>query len=454
MKFDETILRLADIRGIYPTQINKEFAAHLGKVFAQLIKNNKKKYCVVGHDNRFGGPDLTKSLIEGLRSMGVNIIYVGLVTTPMLNYASRKLGIEYGIMVTASHNPKEYNGFKLFGKNYLHCSNEELKEVYDNLLKEAPLSSKVKGNIEYVDVSQEYVEYTLSKINLRKKLKVVVDCGNGTSSVIVHKMFENVLCNPIFIYCDSNPNFPNHHPDPNVKANLQDLCVAVKKNHADIGVTYDGDCDRIGVVDDKGNIIDSDILMAVICEHSLKNIVNKDILIDIKCSKSLEDKIKEMKGNVIVETASSAIQERIIIENKIVFGGGYSNHLFLTDKHYGYDDGMYMSLRVIEMLSNSNMSLSSMLKSINKYYNTDEIKIPVEDKKKFKIVEKVKDYCDFNSYIYSELDGLKIFLTNGWALVRASNTGPDLTLRFEATSMSHLKSIKNEFMDVIGILDK
>lgn len=455
MKFDTSILREADIRGIYPDQINGEFAKRLGQVFGTYVLSIKKSFVVVGHDNRFGGPDLTKNLVEGLISTGIDVIYIGLVTTPMFNYAARKLGQEYGIMITASHNPKDDNGFKLFGKNYQHCDYDELETIY-NALQNSDFKLKTgKGKIDHIDVSDSYAKYLSEIINPgHKKIKAVVDCGNGTASVIIRKVYENLPFETEFLYCDSNPNFPNHHPDPNVKANLAKLAKAVKHCRADLGLAYDGDADRCGFVDNKGNIIEADILMAIMCKDIIKNSDNKTVLIDVKCSKTLEDAINEAGGNILIETPSSARQERIINEQKINFGGGYSNHIFFADRHPGYDDGIYVGLRVQELLSNSNKALSDLTKGLNHYYNTEEIKVKTTDAKKFEIVEGIKKYCNTQKYEYSTIDGIKVFKDNGWALIRASNTGPNLTLRFESKTESGLKKIQKEFMDVLSILQK
>lgn len=455
MRFDTSILREADIRGIYPDQVSGEFATRLGAVFGTIAQNKGKKYAVVGHDNRYGGPHLTKNLVEGLISTGIDVIYIGLVTTPMFNYACRKLGQEYGVMVTASHNPKEDNGFKVFGKNYQHCDYDELESIYSALQDPEFKLKTGRGTIDHIDVVDSYADYVAKSINPgNKQMKVVIDCGNGTASTIVKQVYDKLPFETVYIYSDSNPSFPNHHPDPNVKENLAKLQKAVKKNKADIGLAYDGDCDRCGFVDNKGNIVEADVMMAILAKDIIKNNDNKTILIDVKCSKVLEDEIKKAGGEILIETPSSAKQERIMFEKKLNFGGGYSNHIFFGDRHPGYDDGIYIGLRVQEMLTNSNQSLSDITKKLPKYYNTGEIKVKTTDDKKFKIVEGIKQYCDTHNYEYSTVDGIKAFKEDGWALVRASNTGPNLTLRFESTTEAGLKEIQQEFQDVLGILQR
>ncbi len=455
MVFNKSILREADIRGIYPNEVNGKFAYRLGQVFGTFIIKNKHHYCVVGHDNRFGGPDLTKNLIEGLISTGVDVDYIGLVTTPMLNYASRKLGQEYGAMVTASHNPRNDNGFKLFGKDYMHCNHDELKVIYDNLCDDKFHPSKGDGSINHIDIDGSYVKYVAGLTNPgNRHMNVVIDPGNGTTATIIKRIYDRLPYNVKYINADSNPNFPFHHPDPNVKANLVDLCKEVKRMNADIGIAYDGDGDRVGVVDNKGRVIDMDVMMAIMAPIIIKNNPEKPILLDVKCSNVLKDVIMDVGGKYLEDTPSSARQEDIMFYNDLDFGGGYSNHVFFGDRHPGYDDGIYAGLRFQEMLSHTNKHLSDMTKHLPKYFNTDEIKIKTTDDKKWDIVNGVKEYADLHKYKYMTTDGIKVIKENSWALVRASNTGPNLTLRFEAKSKRGLTMIQNEFMDVIGIISK
>ncbi len=455
MKFDTSILREADIRGIYGTQITEEFAHRLGTVFGTYLKKVGAFYCVIGHDNRFGGVELTNKLIEGVLSTGMDVVDIGLVTTPMLNFACHYLGLEYGVMVTASHNPKEDNGFKLFGEKYQHCSVEVLDKIYHDL-KDTKFKAKTgKGSLKSIDVSSLYAkEMAKSILPGKKKMRVVVDCGNGTASIIIRKVYELLPFDTIYLFCDSDPGFPNHHPDPNVKENLMSLSEAVKHYQADIGIAYDGDCDRAGFVDNKGEVVEADIMMAVLAKDILKNAKNKTILTDVKCSKTVEDEVKKYDGKIMEATPSSARQETIMLDHKIPFGGGYSNHLFFMDRHQGYDDGIYVGLRVQEMLSNEKDSLHELVSKLNKYYNTEEIKVKTTDALKFKIVDEVIKYCDDHHYKYNTIDGIKVYKENAWALVRASNTGPNLTLRFEGTTPRELKKIQEEFMNVLKKLEK
>lgn len=455
MNFDKSILREADIRGVYGSQITPSFATRLGLVYGSYLREKKLTKIVVGHDNRIGGNVLAKNLIEALISTGIDVVFIGLVTTPMLNFAARELEIEYGIMITASHNPACDNGFKLFGKNYQHCDYDELNTIYNRLSDEKTKIYSGNGNVINLEINDLYSKYLRNAIKLgSRKMKVVVDPGNGTASVIVKKVYNRFPFDVIFINDESDPTFPNHHPDPNVKANMRELCDAVLLYNADLGLAYDGDADRCGFVDNNGEVIDADIMMALMCKDIIKNSKNKTVLIDVKCSNTLRDEINKCKGNIYLDTPSSAKQERVMLEHDISFGGGYSNHIFFRDKHPGYDDGIYVGLRVQEMLSHTTNNLSDMLKKLNHYYHTDEIKVKTTDELKFKIIEEIKEYANNKKYQIDETDGVKVIKDNSWGLLRASNTGPNLTLRFEATTKDELKNIQHELMSILNKIMK
>ena len=452
---DTSILRKWDIRGIYPTQINEEVASIIGYANAVYLKEKKIKDCIIGRDNRIGGALLTKHLINSLTDSGINVIYLDLVTTPMLNFACHKLNINYGIMVTASHNPKNDNGFKIFGNKCLHLETDELNYLYNLIKSNKKEISNYKGFTKNVSIKNLYVNDLINDINIKnKKLKVVIDCGNGTASIIIKEIYKNLNCDTIFLYSESDPTFPNHHPDPNVFENLRDLRNMVIENDADLGIAYDGDADRVGIVDDKGNIIESDKLMAIYSKFILKESENKNIVIDVKCSMALEDAIKNYGGNSIMVCNGSAYIESYINSYPAIFGGEYSGHVFFNDRHYGYDDGIYAGLRLQEILCNTNKKLSELSNDYMNLYNTPELKIKCDDKIKFDIVNQIKKYAITKNYKYNDIDGIRVNFEDGWALVRASNTGPNLTLRFEATSEARLNEIKDEFMNLVKDLNK
>lgn len=455
MSLDTSILRKWDIRGIYPEQINENVANQVGFAYAKFLKENNIDSCIVGRDNRIGGEKLSDALIYGLTESGINVINLGVVTTPMLNFACHKLSNPYGIMITASHNPKNDNGFKVFGDKCLHLETKKLNHFYDLVKANKKEISDVKGNIKNYNIKELYIEDLIYKINLdKKRLKVVIDCGNGTASTIIRDVYKNFNCDVIYLYSESDPNFPNHHPDPNVFENLIDLCNMVKATNSDLGIAYDGDCDRVGIVDNNGNVLETDKLMSIYSKDIIKNNDNKNIIIDVKCSMALEDAIKRQGGNSIMVCNGSAYIETFVNEYPAIFGGEYSGHVFFNDKHYGYDDGIYAGLRLQEILCKEDKKLSELTKDYQKLFNTPEIKISCSDDKKFDVVENIKNYCKEKNYEYLDIDGVRVKFSDGWALVRASNTGPNLTTRFEATTEKRVSELKEEFINLINDLVK
>lgn len=455
MSLDTSILRKWDIRGIYPEQINENVAKQVGFAYAKFLKENNIDSCIVGRDNRIGGEKLSDALIYGLTESGINVINLGVVTTPMLNFACHKLSNPYGIMITASHNPKNDNGFKVFGDKCLHLETKKLNHFYDLVKANKKEISDVKGNIKNYNIKELYIEDLIYKINLdKKRLKVVIDCGNGTASTIIRDVYKNFNCDVIYLYSESDPNFPNHHPDPNVFENLKDLCNMVKATNSDLGIAYDGDCDRVGIVDNNGNVLETDKLMSIYSKDIIKNNDNKNIIIDVKCSMALEDAIKRQGGNSVMVCNGSAYIETFVNEYPAIFGGEYSGHVFFNDKHYGYDDGIYAGLRLQEILCKEDKKLSELTKDYQKLFNTPEIKISCSDDKKFDVVENIKNYCKEKNYEYLDIDGVRVKFSDGWALVRASNTGPNLTTRFEATTEKRVNELKEEFINLINDLVK
>ena len=452
---DFSVLRKWDIRGVYPDQINEELARRVGNAYAAFLNEHNINTCVVGKDNRIGGDVLENELISALTNSGISVIYLGMVTTPMLNYACHKLNYEYGIMITASHNPKCDNGFKIFGKDCLHLETKELNYFYDLIKENKKVNSKDKGTIISVNIKDSYVKDTLRNLDVnKKKLKVVLDCGNGTASVVIKDMYKNLNCDVTYLYSESDPTFPNHHPDPNVFENLRDLQKTVIEKKADLGIAYDGDADRVGIVDNKGNIIETDKLMSIYSKFILPKNDNKNIIIDVKCSSALEDSIKKNNGNSIMVCNGSAYIESYVHDFPAVFGGEYSGHVFFNDKHFGYDDGIYAGLRLQEILCNTDKKLSELTDDYETLYNTPEIKIKASDDIKFKIIEEIKKYCINKNYEFLDIDGVRVKFIDGWALVRASNTGPNLTLRFEAKTEIRRYEIKEEFINLVNSLNK
>lgn len=446
---DENIFRAYDIRGVYNDDLTDDFAYLLGRAFGSKLRLDNKSETIVGYDNRLSSVPLYNTLVKGITDSGIDVINIGLVTTPMYYFAWKLFNGTSGIMITASHNPKEYNGFKISFNGIYNAYGEYIQEFKEYIKKGIFLEGN--GKITTVKIKDQYMAFVLERIKLgNRKLKIVVDAGNGTASIVIKDILDQLDIDYIPLYCESNPLFPNHHPDPSVAKNIKVLSETVVREKADVGFGYDGDADRIGLVDEQGKMISIDHFMIIIIRHILKGLPDKRILFDVKCSKSLEDEIIKLGGTpVLSRTGNSYLRARIVSDN-ILFGGELSGHVFFNDKFPGYDDGIYASLRMIEILSETDQKISDLLKGINHYYATDEIKMEVADNIKFALIEKIKDYAQSKNYNFLTLDGCKVIFDDGFALVRASNTGPNITLRFEALTEKRLTDIEDEFMNIIN----
>ena len=448
----KTIFREYDIRGEYKTQIDEDTAYTVGLAFGTKIRSLRKNVCVVGHDNRLSGESLTNALLEGITSTGVSVKYLGLVTTPMYYFACLYLKIDCGVMVTASHNPVGDNGFKIAVENYDNICGKKVEELYDIAMKSE--FEKGSGEIETVDVRNAYLERLTRDIKIDRRLKVVIDPANATTSILVHDVFDKLNLDIVYINDVSDGSFPSHHPDPSVPENMVQLREKVLEVGADLGIGYDGDGDRLGIIDELGNIVAIDTFMAIVWDDIFESAKNKTALFDVKCSKQLEDEIVRLGGTPYIYRTGNSYLKYKVKEMDLTFGGELSGHVFFRDKWDGFDSGIYASLRLIEIVSKSGRRLSELYNHLTVYYSTPEIKIKTTEEKKFKIVESVLEYCNENDVEVITVDGVRAKFEDGWALVRASNTGPNLTLRFEAKTEDRLESIRNEYMSLVESLNK
>ena len=433
---NQTIFRAYDIRGIYNEQITDETAYILGKSFGSYVQLKGKKEVLVGYDNRLSSPNLANNLIKGLLETGVNVTNLGLVTTPMLYYARQHLNKWAAIMITASHNPSNHNGFKISFDENGNAAGQEIIDFRDFTNK----NEFVKGNgiLSNYDIKNEYINLIVSNLKINKNIKAVFDCGNGTVSLILKDILDKLNITYDLLYCDSDPTFPNHHPDPSISSNLVDIQNAM-----------DADGDRVRIIDNKGNIINSDVYMIMMYRYLKDKIVNK-ALYDVKCSKSLIDELNKLNYEHIMYRTGNSYMYRKFHEEKIEFAGEYSGHMWFGDRFYGFDDGLYAGLRMIELLSNSDKKLDELYNDINVYYATDELKINTTEEKKYQAVEEVKKYAISKNYKYNDIDGIRVEFADGWALIRFSNTGPIISARFEANTKQRLQKINDEFMKIIN----
>lgn len=443
------IFRGYDIRGKVREELDEDTAYTIGLGFGSYIRKLGKTTCIVGHDNRVSSPVLYNALIKGITETGIDVIALGLCTTPMYYYACIKLNIFSGVMVTASHNPKDDNGFKFAFDEKGNCKGQEIKDFLAFILEKDFMSGE--GKVKEYDIKDDYL--TLFKNNLsfgNERLKVVIDPENGTTSIIAKELYEMFPIDLITINGISDGTFPNHHPDPCVEENLEELKKKVLEEKADIGLAFDGDGDRLGVISNEGKFIPTDKVMIIIIRDIIDKVSKKEFLYDVKCSKSLSDEIEKLGGKGICSRTGNSYTKARVREDNLPFGGELSGHVYFRDRWPGFDSGLYAGLRLLEILSKTKKKVAELLLGINEYFSTEEIKVPSLDEKKFQVIEKIKDYVIKNNYQYLDIDGIKVLYDDGWALVRASNTGPNITLRFEAKTKERLEKLKEEYLNLVN----
>ncbi len=449
----DKIFREYDIRGKVPSEINEEVAYKIGLGYGSYLQENlNQKACVIAHDNRVSSESLNKSLIKGLLETGINVIDYGLTTTPM-HYYARYINNLYGIMITASHNPKDENGFKFSFDKYANARGSMVKDLKKYIDKGKFI--KGVGKLEHKDIKDDYIEYVISHLKFgKKRIKVVLDLANGTTSCIARSIYEKLNIDLTIINEESDGTFPNHHPDPSIEDNLEELKAKVLETKADIGIGFDGDGDRIGIVDEKGQMVSIESYGIIIVRNIIDKVKNKKFLYDPKCSDTFKDEVIRLGGiPVISRTGTSYTQEKILREN-IPFGIQFVGHISLNDRLFSTESAMYSSLRIIEILSKTDKTLSELIATTPKYLNTDEEKFASTDTKKLEVIQNIKKYCDSKKYKYIEIDGLKITFKDCWAYVRASNTGPNVNLRCEAHNQEDLDNIHQLLITLIAIYNK
>lgn len=449
MKVNKLMFREYDIRGIYNEDIDEEVSYLIGRAFASKLTKLGLNKTVLAHDNRLSSPVIKENLLRGLIDSGITVYDLGLASTPMCYFATNYYNVNTSMMITASHNPKEYNGFK-FSYNGIHNAfGDQVREIYDIIERKDFVDGQ--GKVIPKDIRSEYIKLLTSNIKLgKRKIKVVYDCGNGTTSIIADDIFKRLNVEAIPLYNISDGSFPNHHPDPCVEENNKDLKEMVIKNKADLGVGFDGDGDRVGIIDEKGNMIDIDKYMIIMWRYLCDKVNKKEGFFDVKCTKALEDELTKLGVKPIETRTGNSYTRKISHDGNYPLGGELSGHVYYRDKFPGYDDGIYAGLRIVERLSHTNEKLSELLNGINKYYSTKELKIQVEDSEKFKIIDKVKEYAVSKNYNIVTLDGVKVKFDDGFALVRASNTGPNITMRYEGSTKLRLKELEEEFTNVVN----
>ena len=448
---DESIFREYDIRGIVPNQINEDSIKAIAHAIANKCHDEKVNELALGRDGRLSGNEILLVLSKQLRLLGINIVNVGLVTSPLLYFAAKKLKSKSGVMITGSHNPKNYNGFKIVINDSPVSGTEIL-----NLISNKRNHSKDSGSeIFKENLMDEYIaEVTSQTTQNSKKIKVVVDCGNGSAGKIGPKLMRALGYEVVELFCEIDGNFPNHHPDPGKVENLQDLIKAVEKEGADIGIAFDGDGDRLGVISNLGEIIYPDQLMMIFSKAVLEKNKGREIVFDVKCTNLLAEIISEAGGMPVMSPTGHFHIKNTLKKTNAPLAGEMSGHIFFNDEWYGFDDGHYSAFRLIEIIKNSESSIGAIFDELPKAYSTPEININIDEDKKFKIVEDFVSQSEFGEGEKITIDGLRVNFDDGWGLLRASNTTPKLVLRFEANSPERLNEIRNIFLNQLKIIDE
>ena len=445
MQVTKSIFREYDIRGIYPEEINEDVINEIAKAISiKCEQENVSKICV-GRDGRLSGESLLSSLSSSLSDYGIDVENIGLVTTPLLYFAAKNNKYKSGVMITGSHNPKNYNGVKLV----INDKPVSGSEIY-KLIQEHKDTSDTSGKITIIDFRDKYISEVLKniKLEINKEIKVVIDCGNGAAGCIAPKLFKDLGCEVIELYSEVDGNFPNHHPDPGKIENLKELIAKVIDTKADLGLAFDGDGDRVGLITDKGDVVFPDKILMMLSEEILKK-EKGSIIFDVKCSNALPEIIKKSGGNPIMSPTGHFHIKNGIKEHNPLLAGEMSGHIFFNDKWYGFDDGHYSGARIIELISLKNDSISNINDKLPKLYSTPELNISVTDENKFKIIEDFSSQCSLQGEKIT-IDGLRINFPNGWGLIRASNTTPKLVMRFEGDSMEALNGIQNNFINELS----
>lgn len=439
---NQQIFREYDIRGRVEEDLTPEVVESLGRGYATMMIKEKGipfPRIALGRDCRLSSDRLRDNLVEGLTKSGCHVIDIGVCPTPVLYFALFNLEVDGGLMITGSHNPPEFNGFKVcVGKETIYGPYiRHLGEIM-----EAGDFARGKGDVEITSITERYMATLRENIHLGRSVKVIVDAGNGTGGVVAAPLMEALGCEVTCLFCDMDGHFPNHHPDPTIPENMKTLIERVTTTGAELGIGYDGDADRIGVVDNRGNIIWGDKLMILFSRAVLSEHPGATIVSEVKCSMNLFEDIEKRGGRAIMWKAGHSLIKKKMREERALLGGEMSGHIFFADRYFGYDDAIYVSLRLLEMVSKDTRPVSEMLSDVPKTFSTPEIRIDCPDEKKFDVVAAVRDYFVKNGYKLVDIDGVRVIFDDGWGLVRPSNTQPAIVLRFEAKSEARLTEIR------------
>ena len=442
---NKDVFREYDIRGLVDTDLTPEFAVRLGRAIGTYAHDHAVSKLSLGRDCRLSSESFRDALSRGLNQAGIDVIDIGLCTTPMLYFSIRHLNLGGGVMVTGSHNPPDFNGFKIcMGPDTIYGS--EIQKLYGIMVQQDFTSGA--GKIEQIDISEDYEDYLFRNVTIKTPLTVALDAGNGTGGLFALPLLRRFGCRVLDIYCDPDGRFPHHFPDPTVPENLNELVRVVLENKADLGIGYDGDADRIGVVTDQGEILWGDELLLLFSRFVLQDNPGATIIGEVKCSHKLYEDIAKQGGFPVMWKAGHSLIKGKMKEEHALLAGEMSGHVFFADRYFGYDDALYATIRLLEILSGTGKKISELLADVPKTYATPEIRVDCPDSVKFPMVDAVKSHFR-GKYEMNDIDGLRITFPDGWGLLRASNTQPVIVLRFEATTEARLQEIHHLFESVL-----
>jgi phosphomannomutase / phosphoglucomutase len=447
MKTSPHVFRQYDIRGIVGEDLDAGLAEGVGQAYATMLRHgvpHRTPRVVTGHDNRPSSPALAAGLIAGLRAGGVDVVDIGTVPTPLVYWAEKTMGADGGIQVTGSHNPAEWNGIKmtLQGRSLWGDRIQELRRMI-----EAEAFQAGAGSLETVEVIPDYITDITARFSLPRGPRVVVDCGNGSGALVAVPLLEALGCQVIPLFCESDGTFPNHHPDPTVDENLVDLIRVVREEGAELGIGFDGDADRLGVVDEQGTVVRGDILLLLFGLDILaKRGPGQKLIFDVKCSQVLPEVYGAAGGEPIMWKTGHSLMKEKMHETGALLGGELSGHICFADEYFGFDDALYDACRLLELLSRDQVPLSARVAAFPRYVSTPELRLDVTEDTKFPLVVRALEH--FRSrYPVIDVDGVRILFGDGWGLIRASNTQPVLVARYEARSPGRLEAIRGEVED-------
>lgn len=449
MELPEHIFRAYDIRGIIGQDLNEEIVRRIGLGYGTMMASEGRKRISVGHDVRESSPVFAKALCEGLQDAGMQVVLIGQVATPLLYYSVAHLGVDGGIMVTGSHNPIQYNGLKIT-RDIWPIWGDEITRL--RTIAQGAEPAAERGTLEHADIIPAYIDEVAAKFKIRPGMKVAMDCGNGTAGPIALPLFEKCGLEVLPLYAEPDGTFPNHLPDPEVPEYMKDLCELVKREGVDLGLGFDGDSDRVGMIDENGDKRSADHILLVMARYFLEKEGSGKIIFDVKCSDFLIKDIAERGGTPILwKTGHSIIKEKMKTE-KALLAGELSGHICVARDYYGYDDAFFAALQVLHILSEKGGKCSELFAGIPKTYYTPEVKVGVSEDDKFQVVEKLVEHCrkELGNDRVNDIDGVRATWEDGWALVRASNTTANLTVRVEGHTPEALKRISAWMRDCLA----